>query len=101
MPIEGGTEEPVLAQLKAGYWGYWGICNAGIVFADREAGQPLATLFFLQLPGRTILPLRPIAKPILPGDSGLAVTDDCRQILVSQTDQSGSDIMMVEMPQAR
>ena len=96
MPVEGGIEEPVFTQLKAGYWGYWGICNAGIVFADRELGQPLPTLSLLQLPSRTILPLRSVAKHIIPGDSGLAVTGDCKQILIAQTDQSGSDIMMVE-----
>jgi Tol biopolymer transport system component/tRNA A-37 threonylcarbamoyl transferase component Bud32 len=96
IPVAGGTEEQVLPQLKAGYWGYWGVCNGGIVFADREPGQALATLSLLQLPSRTILPLRPIAKPVLVADSGLAVTDDCGTILFSQTDQSGSDIMMVQ-----
>jgi hypothetical protein len=96
MPAEGGKEEPVFDQLKAGYWGYWGVCAAGIVFADRVPGQPLATLSLLHLPGRSLTPLAKIDKPILLGDSGLAVSHDCKQILIAQTDQSGSDIMMVE-----
>jgi hypothetical protein len=71
------------------------------VFADRQQGQPLSTLSLLQLPGGTITPYAKIAKPIIAGDSGLAVMDGCKQVLVSQTDQSGSDIMMVETPPSR
>jgi hypothetical protein len=101
LSLKGGKEEVVLPQLKAGYWGYWGICNAGIVFADRQQGQPLSTLSLLQLPAGTITPYAKIEKPIIAGDSGLAVIDSCREVLVSQTDQSGSDIMMVETPPSR
>jgi Tol biopolymer transport system component/serine/threonine protein kinase len=96
MPIDGGREELVFDQLKAGYWGYWGVCNAGIVFADRTPGQALAALSLLHLPSRLITPIAKVGKPIIQGDSGLALSDDCKHILVAQTDQSGSDIMMVE-----
>jgi hypothetical protein len=101
MPLGGGPEEPVLGQLKAGYWGYWGICNAGIVFADRDMGAATSSLFLLQLPSRTITRVASMSKPIIIGDSGMAVTQDCRQILVAQTDQSGSDLMMVKTNGAR
>ena len=96
VPIAGGFEEPVLKHLKPGYWGWWGICDAGIVYADREPGQAMVTLSMLQLPSGTLTRYATIAKPIVTGGPGLAVPDDCSYVLVSQADTSGSDIMMVE-----
>jgi Tol biopolymer transport system component/tRNA A-37 threonylcarbamoyl transferase component Bud32 len=96
LPVSGGVEEPVLKQLKPGYWGWWGICNAGIVFADREPGQAIVTISLLQLPAKSFRPYAIISKPIVTGGPGLAVPDDCSYLLVSQADSSGSDIMMVE-----
>jgi Tol biopolymer transport system component/serine/threonine protein kinase len=96
VPVAGGQEEPVLKELKPGYWGWWGICNAGIVFADREPGRAIVTLSLLQLPARSVTPYATISKPIVAGGPGLAVSDDCSYVLVSQADSSGSDIMIVE-----
>jgi Tol biopolymer transport system component/serine/threonine protein kinase len=101
MPVAGGGEELVLSELRAGYWGYWGVCDAGIVYADRGPGQPFATLSLLQPGSRSRSFMATMTKPLIPGDSGLAVSGDCKQLLVAQIDQSGSDIMMLETAPSR
>jgi dipeptidyl aminopeptidase/acylaminoacyl peptidase len=90
VPAGGGAEEPVLADLKPGYWGYWAICKAAIIYADAS------NVYSFNLAGRQKSLLTRLEKPTVQGDSGLAAAPECRPILISQTDQSGSDIMMVE-----
>ncbi len=88
-----GREETNEA-LKPGYSGYWGLAPQGILFADRDskAGYGL----YLYQPGRSApMRLGTFEKPVLPGDSGFAVSPDGTDVLYSQLDQSGSDIMLV------
>ncbi|HYP14579.1 MAG TPA: hypothetical protein VEQ63_11700, partial [Bryobacteraceae bacterium] len=89
-----GAEEEVLRWLKPGFWGYWAVCDHGVIYADRTTSQSLPSLFHLAGGGSTLF--AKLGKPIMIADSGLAVTDDCSRVVVTQTDQSGSDIMLGE-----
>jgi Tol biopolymer transport system component len=97
VPVEGGPEEQVLSRLKPGYWGYWGLCNDSLYFVDKEAPRSPAALFRYELSSRKLTRLHDIVKPPIVGDSGLAISPDCRATLYTQRDQSGSDIMLANL----
>jgi Tol biopolymer transport system component len=97
VPVEGGAEEPALPRLKPGYWGYWTLCKQSVYFVDKESPRSAAALFAYDLGTRKLTRLFEITKPLVLGDSALAVSPDCRTALFAQRDQSGSDIMLVEL----
>jgi hypothetical protein len=97
VPVNGGAEESVLPNLKPGYWGYWNLCNQSIFFVDKESPRSRAALFEFDLRSRKITRLFEIAKPPVVGDSSFAISQDCGTVLYSQRDQSGSDVMLVEL----
>ena len=78
VPVEGGPEEQVLSRLKPGYWGYWGICNDSLYFVDKESPRSPAALFQYELSSQKLTRLHDIVKPPIVGDSGLAISPDCR-----------------------
>jgi Tol biopolymer transport system component len=98
MRLDGSNEERILERLKPAYWGYWGLAPQGILFVDREASS---YALYLYQPGRPA-PVRLAAfdKPVIPGDAGLGVSPSGREVLYTQLDQSGSDIMLVDAPLA-
>jgi Tol biopolymer transport system component/tRNA A-37 threonylcarbamoyl transferase component Bud32 len=96
VPLRGGEEEPVLERLKSGYWGYWGLCERGIVFADRESSQVPPALYLYDPKTRRTSRLGNASRPFIVGDSALTVLPDCSQVLYTQVDQRGSDIMLVD-----
>jgi Tol biopolymer transport system component len=96
IPSSGGEENVVYAGLRPGYWGYWGLCSKGVFYANQESGERYASLFQLDPAGRGIR-IGEANKPLMLADSAFAVSPDCKQILYTQKDQSGSDIMMVEI----
>jgi Tol biopolymer transport system component/tRNA A-37 threonylcarbamoyl transferase component Bud32 len=95
--LDGSGAELVLEGLKPALWGYWGVSDRGIIFADRETAASYA-LFLLPYGRRDPVRLGGLDKPIIPADSGLAVSPDGSRVLFSQVDQSGSDILIVENP---
>ena len=44
--LPNGAEEPVLPQLKPGYWGYWAVVENGIYFADQTGTGGSGGIFF-------------------------------------------------------
>jgi eukaryotic-like serine/threonine-protein kinase len=91
-----GPEEPVLARLKRGFWGYWAVTNDGIYFVDRlERRQPLA-IFFYRFETRAVSKLWTFERPGAITDSAFAVSPDGKYILFTQVDQSGSDIFVMD-----
>jgi Tol biopolymer transport system component/serine/threonine protein kinase len=89
MPVVGGAEEAVLADLKAGMWGYWAPGADGVYFAEASA------LYRLDAGGRR-LKVAAVEKALVPGDSALSLSPDGRWLLYTQLDQSGSDIMLAD-----
>jgi Tol biopolymer transport system component len=94
--IDGTGEEEVLPDLPAEHWGLWAVLADGdIVYLDRQ-GQSASVLKRFR-GGKTSV-IATLDKPPKTADAGLASSPDGRTILVSQVDQSGSDIQMVESP---
>jgi Tol biopolymer transport system component/tRNA A-37 threonylcarbamoyl transferase component Bud32 len=99
LPLDGGPEEAVLNRLKPGYWGYWSQCDGSLYFIDRESPRSPLGLYQFELKSRRLARLSDIAKPLVLGDLGLALSPDCKSALFTQRDQSGSDIMIVDLEQ--
>jgi hypothetical protein len=97
IPAAGGTEETVLASLKPGHWGYRAICGGMLYFIDKESPKSPNALFRMDLHSRKLTRLSAMAKPLVLGDLGLAMSPDCKTALFTQRDQSGSDIMIVDL----
>lgn len=98
---DGSGEEKVLDRLKPGLWGYWSPTERGIYFADREPGENLYSLYLLPDSSREPVKVAVFDKPLVQGDSGMAVMPNGREVFFSQIDQSGSDILIVENPLSR
>jgi Tol biopolymer transport system component len=92
---DGTREELVTDRLRAGMWGYWALSSRGIYFADRERDGGWA-LYLLSLgrsaPDRVAF----FDKPLIEADSGFAIRPDERELLFTQIDQSGSDILLMD-----
>ena len=95
MPVEGGEESLVLAQLQAGYWGAWAVVDGGIYFINPEA-KPRATIEFFSFATRRITRIALLEREPVKWFSNLAISPDGRWILYTQLDQGGNDIMLVE-----
>ena len=90
-----GIEEPVLDELKPGFWGYWAVVEDGIFFAD-QVGRSPGGIFFYAFGSRKIRQVSKVDKPFAVTDSAFAVSPERRHILYTQIDQSGSDILMLD-----
>jgi Tol biopolymer transport system component len=92
MPAEGGEEVQVLDQVRQGFWAVWA---QGVYFVNPEARPHPAIEFYDFATGRTT-PVATIEKEFFWNGPSLAATADGRWILYVQTDQTESDIMLVE-----
>jgi Tol biopolymer transport system component len=96
IPVEGGEESLILDQLQAGYWEAWAVVDRGIYFIDPET-KPHATIKFFSFATRRVTRIASMEKPVsILVISTLVISPDERWILYTQTDQSGSDIMLVD-----
>jgi YD repeat-containing protein len=96
VPTSGGPEEPLVPELKAGWWGCWAVASGGIYYVDPEtSGEGANVLLFDPATRRTSTVARVAMKPPF-SDSGFSASLDGRWLLVTQTDHSGSDIMLVQ-----
>jgi Tol biopolymer transport system component len=93
VPVQGGSETPVLDALPAAMWGNWALTREGIFFLDATVHANIRYFDLATRQTRLIatLPRRPSV-----GDSGLAVSPDGRWLLYSQLDLQGSVIMVTE-----
>ena len=95
VPVAGGEERQLPELLDAGYWRYWAVLDDGIYFVSRAAsGRP--ALKFFSFATRRVTRLGVLERAPLHGPPGLTVSPDGRRILYAQTDQSISDLMLVE-----
>jgi Tol biopolymer transport system component len=95
MPVAGGEERRVPELLGAGHWRYWAVLDDGIYFVAPAASARPA-LKFLSFSTRRVTQLGVLARDPLQGPPGLSISPDGRWILYAQTDQTISDIMLVE-----
>jgi Tol biopolymer transport system component len=95
VPVEGGEERAVPELSKASYWRYWAVQREGICFLSQEA--PAAPMIkFFNFATRHVTPVLAPEKAPLADLMGLSISPDRRWILYAQTDQSISDLMLVE-----
>jgi Tol biopolymer transport system component len=91
-----GVEEPVLEQLKPGYWGSWAVVENGIYFADQKDDDAAGGIFFYDFGSGKIRRIVEVHKPFAVADSAFAVSPDRRYILFTQIDESGADINILD-----
>jgi dipeptidyl aminopeptidase/acylaminoacyl peptidase len=95
VPVAGGEERQLPELLDAGYWRYWAVLGDGIYFVS-PAPSARPALKFFSFATRRVTRLGVLERDPLHGPPGLTVSPDGRRILYAQTDQSISDLMLVE-----
>jgi Tol biopolymer transport system component len=98
MPSSGGPEELVvnvneLSDPGHDTW-FWRVTTRGVYFVDNSA-KPNALLKFFNFSPRTVRTVRKLEKQTW-GGPGLAVSLDGQTVLITQVDDAGGDIMLVE-----
>lgn len=96
VPVSGGPERLVVAQLKAGYWGYWAPARGRIDFIDAQP-RDTAAVYAFSTETHTTTKIATLPKPPPYGDSGFSVSPDGHWMLYTQVDHSGSDIMLANL----
>jgi len=94
VPVEGGEETPVVEFLGAGFLRYWTVTDEGVYFGTRVTSSP--TIQFFSFATGQLNEVFKVEKPLLVGNSGLALSSDGKNLLFAQIDQSGSDIMLID-----
>lgn len=95
MPTADGEETLVLDEHRAGYWRQWDVVEQGIYFATAETpDRPL--IEFFNFATRKVTPILTLEKRLPGAISGLSVSPNGRQLIWTQLDQSGSDLMLME-----
>jgi Tol biopolymer transport system component/DNA-binding winged helix-turn-helix (wHTH) protein len=95
VPTGGGAEVAVTDRDQVGYWRCWRIAGGRIYFATATPPEgPRVQL--LDLGSGSMKLIAQLSKPPDATIPGLAVSPDGRSLLVTQYDQSGSNIIMVE-----
>jgi Tol biopolymer transport system component/DNA-binding winged helix-turn-helix (wHTH) protein len=92
MPLAGGEESEVLPAVD-GFGTAYALAKEGIYFIRRTVQGTGHELAFFRFATSQITPVVAIVRPI---DLGLALSPDEHLLLYSQTDQAGSDLMLVE-----
>jgi Tol biopolymer transport system component len=94
MPLAGGAETFLLADVREGFWG---LADAGIAFLVSDPRlSPAPTIRFFDFRSRqvsTIVTLPVKADRVSPGFS---VAPDARRLVWAQTDTLHSDVMMID-----
>jgi Tol biopolymer transport system component len=92
MPVTGGAEIRILDQVRQGYWA---VLEQGLYFLNPTA-SPHTTIEFFSFATARRTQLAVIEKELFWGAPGFAVSPDGRWMLLSMSDQSESDIMLME-----
>ena len=81
--------------------GVLGNHTCGIVLFDRDPDRQMYALFLQAQTGREPVRLLYFDRPIIPADQGMTASPDGKTLLYTQVDQSGSDILVMELNQVR
>ena len=95
IPVEGGVETRVVDHHGAGFWRSWAVTEDGIYFVTAEM-PPRPIIEFFSFAAGDVRQVAILERPVHPRVWGFAVSPDRRWILYTQTDQSSSDIMLME-----
>ena len=88
VPVEGGEETRVLEHVRKDDWLTWGLTSGGIYFVHAST----SAIEFFDFATHRITQVTKPEKPIY----SLAASPDARWVLLAQTDQVTSKIMLVE-----
>jgi len=88
VPVEGGEETRVLEHVREDGWLTWGLTSGGIYFVHAST----SAIEFFDFATHRITQVTKPEKPIC----SLAASPDGRWVLLAQTDQDTSKIMLVE-----
>ena len=97
VPVDGGPEVQVTDRDEVGRWRCWRVGGAGIYYATATSPEGPRLMFLETASGKaqkiaTLLHAPDITIP------GLSIAPDGRSLLLSQYDQSGSNIIIAERP---
>ena len=93
IPSSGGPETRILPQPRPGYWGYWTITSRGIYFLDSEGVAPRIMLYDpASGKSKTVATLDHDPPPY----SGISVSRDDAELLITDERNAGSHITLVE-----
>ena len=99
MPVNGGPETLVTGELLRTLWRYWSLSEKGIYLLrpGRKANSNdiIPVLSFFNFERRKIVDLRSLEGGPSPGP-GMTVSPDGKLLLITQPDEGGSEIMIVE-----
>ena len=91
IPVEGGRPAKILDGLSTSL--DLAVVDSGLYFVPRQNGAASSFIHFLSFETHKAGPVATFEKPV---GEGLAVSPDGRTILYSQTEQAGSELMLVE-----
>ncbi len=94
-PVDGGVETLVVDHHGAGFWRSWAVTEEGVYFVTAEMPARPIIEFFSFATG-DVRQVAILDRPVHPRIWGFSVSPDRRWILYTQTDQSSSDIMLME-----
>jgi hypothetical protein len=92
VPAEGGEELKILDQVRQGSWAVW---ERGIYFVNPDE-RPFPSIEFYDFATERTTRIATIEKELFWSGPNLASTADGRWILYVHTDQTESDIMLIE-----
>ena len=90
-----GKEVLVISDLMLPDWGNWAVTETGLFYIARN--QQMASLTFNNLISDSTQVLAQFPLYVLSQESGLSVSPDGSQLLLTRTDRSESDIMLVDL----
>jgi len=92
VPVGGNDERQILESVQ---WNGFTVTKRGIYFVPKPHPGGSSFIQFLDFATRASSTIAQIEKPF-PTSFGMAVSPDERYILYTQTDQAGSDLMLIE-----
>jgi Tol biopolymer transport system component/DNA-binding winged helix-turn-helix (wHTH) protein len=95
VPVEGGPETLVVDHHGAGFWRSWAVTEEGIYFVTAEM-PPRPIIEFFSFGTGEVRQVTTLDRPVSARVWGFSVSPDRRWILYTQSDQSSSDIMLME-----
>jgi Tol biopolymer transport system component/DNA-binding winged helix-turn-helix (wHTH) protein len=93
VPVSGGTEEQVLNQPSANFWGYWQVTPLGIFYLDRTGHSSEVRLYNPETKQNTLFAT---LKQLPPPYAGLTVSPDGRLALITGERNAGRHITLAE-----
>ncbi len=93
VPVGGGAEVSLLPQPAAGYWGYFQVTQAGILYLDQTETPGAIRLFVPEKSTSTTVTKLLQAPPVY---QGLSATEDGQVLLLTGERDAGRHITLVE-----